>query len=132
MTYIDGKRCFINQRILGIDGRRALLPAPRRQRPVLAGGDATTDISMLKDATGVHVVLNRNRDELMCVAYDNRDGRWAVNPMFIEPLPRKVEPLPVLDDGVRQQARQGATRPPSERLDHPRPGRHRVRARLIA
>ncbi len=88
MTYIDGKRCFINQEILGVNGPRALRPMPALLRPTVAGGDATTDISMVKDATGVHVVLNRNRAELMCVAYDNEDGRWAVNPMFIQPLPK--------------------------------------------
>lgn len=89
MTYIDGKRCFINQTILGVKGPRAMKPMPRAFRPVLAGGDATTDVSMLRDAVGVHVVLNRNKDELMCHAYDNADGKWAVNPMFIKPLPRK-------------------------------------------
>lgn len=94
MTYVDGKRCFINQDILGIKGERALRPAPRMMRPVLAGGDATTDVSMLRDATGVRVVLNRNKDELMCRAYDNEDGRWAINPMFIQPLPKKAEPYP--------------------------------------
>ncbi len=88
MPYIDGKRCFINQTILGVNGARALRPMPASQRPVLAAGDATTDISMVRDAVGVHVVLNRNKDELMCHAYDNADKRWAINPMFIEPLPK--------------------------------------------
>lgn len=94
MTYVDGKRCFINKRVLGVRGPRALRPMPPAQRPVLAGGDATTDVSMLKDATGVHVVLNRNGEELMCVAYDDADGRWAINPMFIRPLPRLPQPYP--------------------------------------
>lgn len=94
MTYIDGKRCFINQEILGIKGKRALEPAPRMMRPVVAGGDATTDVSMLRDATGAHVVLNRNKDELMCWAYDNHDGKWVTNPMFIEPLPQRTEDYP--------------------------------------
>ena len=89
MTYIDGKRCFINKIILGVKGARALKPMPRSLRPTVAGGDATTDVSMLRDATGAHVVLNRNKDELMCHAYDNADGRWAINPMFIQPLPQK-------------------------------------------
>ncbi|MEO7587288.1 MAG: haloacid dehalogenase-like hydrolase [Arachnia sp.] len=88
MPYIDGKRCFINQIILGVKGARALRPMPASLRPVLAGGDATTDVSMVLDAVGVHVVLNRNKAELMCQAYDNADKRWAVNPMFIEPLPK--------------------------------------------
>jgi hypothetical protein len=92
MTYVDGKRCFINERIVGVHGPRALMPLRWDLRPVLTGGDATTDVSMLKDATGAHVVLNRNSEELMCVAYDDADGRWAVNPMFIQPLPRRAEP----------------------------------------
>ncbi|WP_020668921.1 HAD family hydrolase [Amycolatopsis nigrescens] len=87
MPYIDGKRCFINKKILGIEGAAQLDAAPEAQRQALAGGDATTDVTMLRDATGVRVTLNRNKDELMCRAYDNADGRWAVNPMFIQPLP---------------------------------------------
>lgn len=94
MTYIDGKRCAINEEIVGITGARALRPAPKVLRPTIAGGDATTDVSMLMDATGARVVLNRNKDELMCRAYDNADGKWLVNPMFIQPLPRKSDPYP--------------------------------------
>lgn len=30
----------------------------------------------------------------MCRAYDDTDGRWVINPMFIEPLPRKTDPYP--------------------------------------
>lgn len=94
MTYIDGKRCFINQTILGVKGERALRPLPAALRPVLAAGDATTDVSMVRDGVGVHVVLNRNKPELMCHAFDNADKRWAVNPMFIEPLPKKKGTYP--------------------------------------
>lgn len=88
MPYVDGKRCFVNKTILGIEGEAQLDPAPESKRQAVAGGDATTDITMLQDATGVRVALNRNKDELMCRGYDNADGRWAVNPMFIEPLPQ--------------------------------------------
>jgi phosphoserine phosphatase len=94
MTYIDGKRCWINKVILGIQGKPALELAPWRLRQALAGGDATTDVRMLRDATGVRVVLNRNRAELMCHAYYNADGRWAVNPMFIQPLPKYTPGYP--------------------------------------
>ncbi|UYM06505.1 HAD family hydrolase [Solicola gregarius] len=94
MPYIDGKRCFINKEILGIEGEAQLDPAPADQRQALAGGDATTDVTMLRDATGVRVALNRNKDELMCRAYHNLDGRWVVNPMFIEPMPKREEPYP--------------------------------------
>ena len=94
MPYIDGKRCFINKEILGIEGKAQLEKAPDDERQALAGGDATTDVTMLRDATGVRVVLNRNKDELMCRAYHNLDGRWTINPMFIEPMPKREEPYP--------------------------------------
>lgn len=91
MTYINGKRCWINKVINGDHSRKALQLAAWNKRPTFAGGDATTDVRMLRDATGVHVVLNRNRAELMCHAFYNSDRRWVVNPMFIQPLP-KYEP----------------------------------------
>lgn len=94
MPYIDGKRCFINKEILGVKGKAQLRPAPEQRRQALAGGDATTDVSMLRDATGVRIVLNRNKEELMCRAYYNSDGHWAINPIFIEPLPKLAEPYP--------------------------------------
>lgn len=100
MTYVDGKRCFINERIVGITGRQALRPAPYAQRPVITGGDATTDVSMLSDATGARIVLNRNDDEVMCRAYDDPDGRWLVQPMFIQPLPRKEGRYPCSTTGA--------------------------------
>jgi hypothetical protein len=99
MTYIDGKRCWINQAILGIQGEAALQPAPEARRQAIAGGDADTDVTMLRDATGIRIVLNRNRTELMCRAYANQDGRWLVNPMFIEPLPRFEEGYPCSTTG---------------------------------
>lgn len=100
MTYVDGTRCFVNERIVGLHGRRALRPAPWARRPVISGGDATTDVSMLSDATGARIVLNRNDDEVMCRAYDDPDGRWLVQPMFIRPLPRREEPYPCSTTGA--------------------------------
>lgn len=94
MTYIDGKRCFINKEILGLKGTAQLERAPKRMRQALAGGDSTTDVTMLRDATGVRIALNRNKEELMCRAYHNLDGRWVVNPMFIQPFPKLDEPYP--------------------------------------
>ena len=63
-------------------------------RTALAAGDADTDVTFVGDATGAHLVLNRNKPEIMCRAYDDADGRWVINPMFIEPLPRRAEPYP--------------------------------------
>ncbi|MER7924546.1 haloacid dehalogenase-like hydrolase [Streptomyces sp. NPDC096057] len=94
IPYIDGKRCWINQEIYGIQGNAAWRRASWRHRPVIAGGDADTDVTFVGDATGAHLVVNRNRSELMCRAYDDADGRWVVTPMFIDPLPRRRDPYP--------------------------------------
>lgn len=88
ITYIDGKRCVVNQEVLGITGAAAWNQAPADRRQVLAAGDSVTDISFLSDATGIRLVINRNVPELMCTAYGNADGKWIVNPMFIEPKPQ--------------------------------------------
>ncbi|MEW1661030.1 haloacid dehalogenase-like hydrolase [Streptomyces sp. NPDC093707] len=89
IPYIDGKRCWINQEIFKIKGAEAWRQQDPAHRIALGGGDATTDVTFVGDATGAHLVLNRNKDEVMCRGYDNADGRWVVNPMFIDPLPRK-------------------------------------------
>jgi hypothetical protein len=94
IPYIDGKRCWINQEIYGVHGAGAWQKQPWKRRPAVAGGDADTDVTFLGDATGAHVVINRNKPELMCRAYDDADGRWLINPMFLEPLPRRSEPYP--------------------------------------
>ncbi|TRV81122.1 haloacid dehalogenase-like hydrolase [Streptomyces sp. 130] len=94
IPYIDGKRCWINQEIYGIKGRAAWDRQAPPRRIALGGGDADTDVTFVGDATGAHLVLNRNKGEVMCRAYDNADGRWVVNPMFIEPLPRRTTAYP--------------------------------------
>ncbi|MFF3310445.1 haloacid dehalogenase-like hydrolase [Streptomyces sp. NPDC002952] len=94
IPYIDGKRCWINQEIYGVEGAAAWERQDRRHRPAVAGGDADTDVTFVGDATGAHLVLNRNKSEVMCRAYDDADGRWVVNPMFIDPLPPKPDPYP--------------------------------------
>ncbi|MFE5660273.1 HAD family hydrolase [Streptomyces sp. NPDC056517] len=99
ITYIDGKRCWINQEIFGVRGPAAERVQPASRRQVFAAGDSDTDISFLRDATGLRLVLNRNKNELMCRAYENGDGRWIVNPMFIEPKQRKTTPYPCATTG---------------------------------
>lgn len=94
IPYIDGKRCWINQEIYGVHGAAAWRRQDPRHRVALAAGDADTDVTFVGDATGAHLVLNRNKSELMCRAYDDADGRWLINPMFIAPLPRRPEPYP--------------------------------------
>lgn len=94
IPYIDGKRCWIAQEIYGVRGARAWRRQPARLRPALAAGDADTDVTFVGDATGAHLVINRNKPELMCRAYDDADRRWLVNPMFLAPLPRRTAPYP--------------------------------------
>jgi hypothetical protein len=89
IPYIDGKRCWINQEIYGVRGAAAWQRQDAGHRPAIAAGDADTDVTFVGDATGAHLVLNRNKGELMCRAYDDADGRWVINPMFIDPLPRR-------------------------------------------
>ena len=99
ITYIDGKRCWINQEVFGVRGPAAERIGPAARRQVFAAGDSDTDVSFLRDATGLRLVLNRNKNELMCRAYDDADGRWIVNPMFIEPKKRKTAPYPCATTG---------------------------------
>ncbi|ORT60178.1 haloacid dehalogenase-like hydrolase [Streptomyces sp. CB03238] len=114
ITYIDGKRCWINQEIFGVRGAAADQVQPAQRRQVFAAGDSDTDISFLRDATALRLVLNRNKDEVMCRAYDNADGRWIVNPMFIQPKPRKAAPYPCATTGYTAA---DGTRGPVRRAD---------------
>ncbi|MFI8504744.1 haloacid dehalogenase-like hydrolase [Streptomyces sp. NPDC085524] len=99
ITYIDGKRCWINQEVFGVRGADAEKVQPPARRQVFAAGDSDTDVSFLRDATALRLVLNRNKNELMCRAYENGDGRWIVNPMFIEPKKQKTTPYPCATTG---------------------------------
>jgi hypothetical protein len=93
VTYIDGKRCWINKVIYGDASASAVSKRSNAaQRPVFAAGDSDTDLTFLQDATGLKLVLNRNKKEIMCNAYHNAGGRWLVNPMFIEPRAQQTQP----------------------------------------
>ncbi|MFD8954153.1 haloacid dehalogenase-like hydrolase [Streptomyces xanthophaeus] len=99
ITYIDGKRCWINKEVYGVRGAAAEKVRPAARRQVFAAGDSDTDISFLRDATALRLVINRNKNELMCRAYDDSDGKWIVNPMFIEPKKQKSSPYPCATTG---------------------------------
>ncbi|MFF8842654.1 HAD family hydrolase [Streptomyces sp. NPDC015127] len=111
ITYIDGKRCWINKVVHGVEGAAAEQPLPVARRQVFAAGDSDTDVTFLRDATGLRLVLNRNKNEVMCQAYDNADGRWLINPMFIEPKQRKADPYPCATTGyVNEDGTSGPVR----------------------
>ncbi|MQY07085.1 haloacid dehalogenase-like hydrolase [Actinomadura macrotermitis] len=94
ITYIDGKRCAVNRRVLGVPERRAYEQAPAWRRQAFAAGDSDTDVTFVSDATDLRLVLNRNKAELMCRGYFNADGKWLVNPMFLQPKGRKSTRYP--------------------------------------
>ena len=99
MTYIEGKRCRVNEEIYGITGKDAYVPAPEGKRPAFGAGDSDTDISFMIDATELRLAINRNKTELMCHAYDNEDGKWIINPMFIDPKDKQDDPYPCSTKG---------------------------------
>ncbi|GAA3071487.1 hypothetical protein GCM10020000_65150 [Streptomyces olivoverticillatus] len=94
LPYMDGKRCLINQEIFKIKGAKAWQQQDWSHRIALGAGDADTDVTFVNDATGAHIAVNRNKAELMCRAFDDADGRWVANPMFIDPMPRKSGTYP--------------------------------------
>lgn len=85
IPYIEGKRCRVNEQVFGISGPAAYEVAAPPRRAAFGAGDSDTDVSFLSDATALRLAINRNKTELMCTAYDDADGRWIVNPMFIDP-----------------------------------------------
>ncbi|MGK5642681.1 haloacid dehalogenase-like hydrolase [Streptomyces sp. URMC 126] len=114
LPYMDGKRCMINEHIFGIKGAKAWKQQDFRHRIALGAGDADTDVTFVGDATGAHLAINRNKAELMCRAYDNEDGRWVANPMFIDPMPRKTGAYPCATAGY---TRPDGTLAPVRRTD---------------
>jgi hypothetical protein len=86
ITYIDGKRCWVNKVIYGDNTATAINQnADLTKRIVFGAGDSDTDVSFLRDATGLKLAINRNKKELMCNAYGNYMKTWLINPMFILP-----------------------------------------------
>ncbi|WP_241472241.1 hypothetical protein [Mycolicibacterium neoaurum] len=81
-----------------MSGPAAYQQQPEPRRAAFGAGDSDTDISFLDDATVLRLAINRNKDELMCTAYDNADGRWIINPMFIDPA-EQAEPYSCATEG---------------------------------
>lgn len=90
INYKQGKRCWINKIIFNVTDPAEMLEKPNET--ILAAGDADTDIFFVRDAKELHLVINRNKEEIMCYAYNNLDNKWLINPMFIDPLPQKKGP----------------------------------------
>ncbi len=86
ITYIEGKRCWVNKVIYGDATATAIDRRADGQRHTFAAGDSDTDADFVRDAE-YKLVLNRNKKELMCLAYDGLGESWLINPMFIQPKP---------------------------------------------
>lgn len=99
IPYIEGKRCRVNEDVFGVTGSAAFEQQSEAERAAFAAGDSDTDVTFLTDATALRLVLNRNKTELMCTAYDNADGRWLVNPMFIDPKKKQDESYECATEG---------------------------------
>lgn len=93
ITYIQGKRCWINKVIFGDATPGAIQRRGDGKRQYFAAGDSDTDVEFLRDAT-YKFVINRNKKELMCHAYYNEGNSWRVNPMFIGPKAALATPYP--------------------------------------
>jgi phosphoserine phosphatase len=106
ISYIAGKRCWVNKVVYGDTTAKAKLRRPDGERQVFAAGDSDTDIEFLRDAT-YRLVIDRNKTELMCNAwYDANDG-WRVNPMFILPKAKKTSAYPCSTTGFKTEAGTG-------------------------
>ncbi|WP_245813713.1 HAD family hydrolase [Rhodococcus marinonascens] len=114
VPYVDGKRCQVNQVVFGVTGADAFAALPSEERQVFAAGDTGTDVTFLSDATGARLVLNRNNPELMCNAYDNSDGKWLINPMFLQPKAQASQPYPCSSTAFVDAA---GTKGPVHRVD---------------
>ena len=96
IPYRLGKRCWINQAVLGVDRAAALRPPPpaAAARAVKGAGDSATDTLFLRDVRGLRLVIDRQDPDLLCHALHGRAAGWLIQPMFIEPLPPRQTPYP--------------------------------------
>lgn len=98
ITFDEGKRCWINRVIFQLpEDQQLVRQTEDALRPVFVAGDSDTDIAMLKDATALRLVINRNKTQAMCNAYANVSGTWQVQPMFIEPKDCRTSPYACMD-----------------------------------
>ena len=93
ISYIQGKRCWVNKVVYGDTSVKAMLKRPDGKRQVFGAGDSDTDIEFLRDAT-YKLAINRNKNEIMCHAFYNANDSWRVNPMFILPKSKKTSAYP--------------------------------------
>lgn len=89
INFRQGKRCWINRIIFGVKDRTKQWQKPSAIS--FAAGDSDTDVFFLKDAEDLRLVINRNKNEVMCNALQNADRKWLINRMFISPQDKKKD-----------------------------------------
>lgn len=85
ISYREGKRCWINKLVFPTTYQADATDFTRPSPTAFGAGDSNTDIEFLLDASEMKLVINRNKNDLMCHAYNDVDGKWLINPMFIQP-----------------------------------------------
>lgn len=100
INFHEGKRAWIQRVIFGMRGVSVLRADPV-SRPVLAFGDADTDLAMLESASALAVLFDRHQVRVTCRALA-APARYVVHPLFVAPPPPRTEPYPCssLVDGL--------------------------------
>lgn len=89
MTWLEGKRCWINRVIFELPpSRQRARQEDPALRAVIAAGDSDGDVAMLEDATVIRVVLDRGQPALARAIAAGDPGSWLVQPLFVDPAAR--------------------------------------------
>ena len=101
ISYRQGKRCWINKVIFKMKNPADQINSPS---PIAFGaGDSDTDAFFLSDAKLLSLVINRNKTEILCKALADKENKWAIQPMFIDPLPLRSKPYYCQDFSLPNQ-----------------------------
>lgn len=93
ITYYEGKCAWISRVIFGARGSAVLARPAGARRPVLALGDADTDLAMLESASALAILFDRHQVRVTCRAL-SEPARFVVHPLFVAPPPPRAEPYP--------------------------------------
>lgn len=93
ITYHEGKRAWISRVVFGVRGPSVLAAPAVAHRPVLALGDADTDLAMLESASALAILFDRHQVRVTCRALAEPE-RFVVHPLFVAPPAPRTEPYP--------------------------------------
>ena len=93
ITYKKGKNCWIKKVIFNLKGDE-LKKTQFPERVKFCAGDSDTDLYFIKECHELRLAIDRHKKGLMCHAFHNKDKKWIINPMFIEPKSKITEKYP--------------------------------------